>query len=59
MTDNDDKTSPSAGEKPRVEMCTGCGVVLDANMMVDGGHADTYSGTVWHCPDCATVCAEV
>lgn len=36
--------------------CTGCGKQIDKRDAVYGDHSDTYSGTVWHCPDCAEAC---
>lgn len=39
-----------------MKTCTGCGASVPETRAVDLGHADTYSGTTWHCRECAAVC---
>ena len=43
------------GSEPAV-VCTGCGKRLSKSDAHYGDHADTYSGTVWHCDECWTAC---
>lgn len=40
-----------------VVLCTGCGEHCLQAEATRHDHADTYSGTTWHCPACDAVCS--
>jgi hypothetical protein len=44
-------------ESEEIVTCTGCGDAIRQDQATYMHHADTYSGTTWHCPDCASRCA--
>jgi hypothetical protein len=43
-------------EMDEMVMCTGCGIALPEAEATYSDHADTYSGTVWHCSLCWQHC---
>jgi hypothetical protein len=53
-----DRIHPAADGEPAI-MCTGCGTkTFNTIGWWYGDHADNYSGTVWHCPECARLCQQ-
>ncbi len=53
-----DNESEATMGNERIVICTGCGIEIPESEAEYMDHADTYSGTQWHCEACAKVCHE-